>query len=386
MTRRVTALALLCCVVLAGCSAPVTLPEVGDSDPGDADGPSPGGTVTERTDSTAEPGARSTAEATGGSGTDRPNGGEGARTLEPTVEPRDNPYEEGTLTVAVDATNVSADRDVRTAVREALDYWEANATRYAGYDVEYRLLAASADASDADVVVRFVDEIVDCGRDQHVAGCAPYITRGPVERPVVVRLQTGYDDDSTRLVLQHELGHTLGLDHDDPPQDVMSSRAALTSQPRTDASEREFAWNHSTLSVYVDYGAAEDRAAAERQVDAALGYFADGAAGTVPDNVSFVRVDDPRRADVTITFAETLPCDATGGSCGRLGGFDPDRDGALETYTSLDITVADLDTEAVAWHVARWVGLGLSLDGDDEFPEPLRQSASPGERRSEWWR
>jgi len=387
MTSRVTALALLCCVVLAGCSAPVALPDVGGADAdtaSDATTAPDDGETSAPSDATASPDPTSSSTDRPDATTVTPSDPTATGTLEPAVDPRENPYGEETLTVALDARNVSEGRDVRPVVREALAYWEANADRYAGYPIEYELLDGS-DTSDADVVVRFVTEIRDCGHEQQVAGCAPYVTDGPVPRPAVVRVQTGYDDDSTRLILEHELGHTLGLGHDDAPSRVMSGQTLLTTEPKTDAADREFAWNDSTLSVYVDYGPVADREATERQVAAALGYFEDGAVGTVPENVSFVRSDDPRTADVVVRFTEESPCGVAPGSCGRVGGFDPDGDGRLETYSRLSITLADLDTDAVAWHVARWLGLGLGLE-EGEYPDPLRDSTSYEDRRSEWWR
>ncbi|MFC5971212.1 matrixin family metalloprotease [Halomarina salina] len=375
MRTRVAVLAVLLCIVVAGCSAPVSLPEPGEGDvetPGDATQPP-------RTGSTPDDGSD-------GDGEERDVRDAAWNDGSTPVPAVDNPYDEETLTVAVDDANVSAGRDVRPAVRDALDFWEANSRHYAGYAVDYRLLDEDSDTSDADLVVQFVDDIRDCGREQHVAGCAPYITRGPVDRPAVVRIKTGFDANSTTLVLEHELGHTLGLGHDDEPSEVMAGETMLTTQPKTDATDRELAWNHSTLSVYVDYGDADDRQATERQVAAALGYFEDGAEGTVPENVSFVRVDDPGRADVVVRFADDLQCGTRRGSCGRVEGYDPDGDGRLETYSKLEVTIANLDTEAVAWHVARWVGRGLSLDSDAEYPEPLRETTSAAERRTEWWR
>lgn len=316
----------------------------------------------------------------------------GQRTVEPTsttataaegaVAPRENPYGEGTLTVAV-SNEVNDSRDFAPLVRGALDFWEANDRRYVGYEVDYRVVA---DAESADVVVRFVESVEECGREDHVAGCAPLVTGGPVDRPVTVRVRGGFSDDSTTLVLQHELGHTLGLGHDDEPQSVMSARSVLTTLPQRNASDKSLPWDRSTLSVYVDTAAlpSDERPAARRQVDAAFGYFADGAEGTVPESVSFVRAASPDEADVVVRFSDDSPCQPGPGSCGAIAGTDPDGDGALERYTRLEITLTDVDTDAVAWHVGRWLGRGLGLEGE-ELPDPLRESSTYSERRSEWW-
>ncbi|WP_255151476.1 M57 family metalloprotease [Halorarius halobius] len=294
----------------------------------------------------------------------------------------DNHFRERTLTVAV---NVSAesDRNFRPMVREALDYWEANAEQYAGFPVEYEL---ASDAPDPDIEVRIVDSIENCGSESYTAGCAP-ILEDPeqVRRPVVVRVRDNYSTESTVSVLKHELGHTLGLHHGDAPEQVMQHRSQLTTLPQPDATERAMPWPDPELSVYVDYAnvSADERDATERQVQGALGYFADGADGTVPDNVSFVRTDNRTAADVVVAFGEEAPCTAGAGSCGSLRGRDPDGDGALETFTGLHIVVAGVDTEARGWHVGFWLARGFGLT-DEELPSPLA-SDDPSVRRSEWW-
>lgn len=359
MSRR--ALLLVCLLLLSGCSALPTLP----------DGTSVDGSGPTTAPSTTEERAIGTTEGA----TVGPGG---------TAVPRPNPYGEETLTVAI-STEVDAGRDFAPLVREALDYWEANDRRYVGYEVEYRLVP-DADGEDADVLVRFVESVEECGREDHVAGCAPYVTDS-VDRPVTVRVRGGFSDDSTVLVLKHELGHTLGLGHDDAPADVMSARSVLTTLPQRNASEKALPWNRTTLSVYVDTASipSDDLTETRTQVDAALDYFEDGADGSVPEEVSFSRADSAEQADVVVRFSEASPCQPGPGSCGAIAGLDPDGDGALETYTSLEITLTDVDTDAVAWHVGRWLARGMGLEGE-ELPEPLRESSTYGERRSEWWR
>ena len=295
-----------------------------------------------------------------------------------------DPYSGRTLVVAVEnPTNGS--RDYAPLVRQALDYWEENASRYVGYDVTYRV---DPDASDPDLVVSVVDRIDDCGAgEDHSAGCAPFITRPEqFSPPVRVRVVDGLTDESVVRVLIHELGHTLGLGHDDEPQSVMQAKGRLATLPQRDAVNRSFAWESRTLSVHVAVGdGAGDRAVVERQVREALAYFDRGADGTVPEDVSFVRTSDPSAADVVVQVGGATPCDRDAGSCRRLRGLDPDDDGALESYDRLEVYVVGLEPEAVGWHVGRHLGYSLGLTTDAEYPEPLRTTASYDERRSDWW-
>lgn len=295
----------------------------------------------------------------------------------------DNPYREETLTVVVE-NGAGDDRDVTPMVRQALDYWEANAERYAGYPVEYEI---RPDAASPDLRVVYTNSITDCGSEEHTAGCSPVI-RGArqIDRPVSVRVQSGFSDRSTVEVLKHELGHTLGLRHGDEPREVMQAKSKLTTLPLTNATDRALPWDDPTLTYHVDYGSVppSERDETRRQIEAALGYFADGAEGTVPENVSFERTDDRAAADVTIRFDDSAPCTQGSGSCGGLQGLDPDGDGAMERYTKLEITIVDLDTDAVGWHVGSWLARGFGLSAD-ERPPPLR-SDDPDDRRSEWWR
>ncbi|WP_411964761.1 matrixin [Haloferax sp. YSMS24] len=289
------------------------------------------------------------------------------------------PWGSDPVVVAVEAPNDG--RDYESLVREATVFWEQNDARYLGYEVEY---AVDADARNPDMVLRFSETIPECSGQADAAGCAPYITdRRQIDRPETVYVKTGFGDDSTVEIIEHELGHTLGLAHGDEPESLMNATGILYTLPRTNATEKAFPWDDPNFTVYVDDTDANDPEGARDQIRHAFDYYAEGAPG-MPDNLTFTYIDDPEAADIRVSFAEESPCGAGAASCGSVGGYDPDGDGAVETYDRARIVLVDLDTDAVGWHVGYWMAEYLGAEDEADKPEPFRD-ATYSEQRSEWW-
>jgi hypothetical protein len=345
---------LACLLVLAGCATPFA-PTTPTAAP--ADGTTDGTATSVRTTTPVPTATPSPANATAGR----------------------NPW--GTEPVVVAVRNEgTADRDFAPLVRTATAFWEANDERHLGFPVRYEV---RPDATDPDLIVAFTDGVPDCGGVADAVGCAPYLTDArQVRRPVTVWVQTGLSNESTVLVTEHELGHTLGLDHDDPPREVMQARSVLYTEPQPDAIDRAFPWADGNFTVRVDARNASDPAGARSQVDHALGYYETGAPG-MPDNLTFERTD-AADAEIRVRFGATPTCTASSGSCVNTYGTDPDGDGAIETYTRAEITLVDLDTEAVGWHVGYWLAHAFGAEPDAEKPPPFRD-ASYRDRRSAWW-
>ncbi|MFB6092358.1 MAG: matrixin family metalloprotease [Haloquadratum sp.] len=362
-TRPGPSIAIALLLALAGCAGPV-IERSATSTPADTRVP----TTQPETTRTAAQTATATATAT-------------ATTATATaVSDATNPWGTDPIVVAV-ADAADTGREWTPLVREAAAYWEERGERFAGFPVDYTV---RPNAANPDLVVEFVDEVPKCDGADDAAGCAPVITdRRQIDRPETVYVRTGFSDDSTVLVVKHELGHTLGLTHADAPADVMASRSVLYTEPRPNATARAFPWDDADFTVYVDVANATDPGGARAQIRHALEYYEDDAPG-MPTNITFTTVDNASAAEVVIRSVETSPCGAGAASCGRTVGWDPDGDGAVETYSDLRISLVALDTDAVAWHVGYWLAYGFGAEDDAEKPPPFRD-ASYEERRSEWW-
>ena len=378
MSRRpLAAVALALLAVTAGCGSLVGAG--GDAAPADAPETTTAATVTTGSPPATEttPLPSTTTQPVDSGSTADPTATPATTPVE-TAAPRQSPWGDDPIVVGVAGDPA---REYAPLVRDAARFWEANDRRYLGYEVRF---AVRPDAPTPDVRVNFTDRIPECGGASDAAGCAPYITdRRQIRRPVPVWVATGLSNESTTRVLKHELGHVLGLAHDDPPGDVMNASSVLYTRPQVNATDRAFPWNDSTFTVYANLSAAENPAAVREQLDHALAYYERGAPG-MPDNLTFRYVDDPAGADVVVEFTPEGACGGGAASCAGTRGTDPDGDGAVETYTRVRITLAGIPTDAAGWHAGYWLAHALGAEDDAHKPPPFR-NASYRERRSEWW-
>ncbi|NIS30107.1 MAG: matrixin, partial [Actinobacteria bacterium] len=246
------------------------------------------------------------------------------------------------MTVGVDGS-ARPNRSFVGLVEAAVAYWNGPGRANATYPVTFRVVP---NATDPDVLV-VVKEAVECADHEDVLGCAPRLSadsRPP--RPVIVEVAAGFSDATTQRTVEHELGHVLGIRHGEPPLPLMEARFAAATLPATDAVNKSNPWTTPDLRVYVDYAnATADRDTLAFQLARAVEYYDAGAEGHVPANTSFALVENRSAAQIVVRFnvdREGCSTDAPR-SCGSQRGFDPDRDGALEYYTSATVVLNGLD-------------------------------------------
>ncbi len=282
--------------------------------------------------------------------------------------PPQNPWESSNITVSITATSDS-NRDYAPLVGQSLSYWNRNMSVL---DWEGRFVY-DANASDPDVPVHIVDEIGQCGDDRdEKLGCAPINTRvgsGIDRRPV--EIVSRQNDTSTVRIGVHEFGHALGLTHQDSGNwSVMNETIAAATVPQPNATERSNPFEKETLYVY--YNETDTDALNGYVVDElqdVWDYFNDGESEIVPKSVTFDRTENTSKADIELRFVE----DIDGGvSTARWYGFDPDADGAFETYNTATITISDsVNQDNVAWHTGRWITYIFSSQEEGALPDDL---------------
>lgn len=305
----------------------------------------------------------------------------GASTTTPTATATNasNPWGKRTLTVGV-VNTAGSWRDVTGHVADAIEYWERNDADYGRYEVEFDL---RPNAADPDVVVRYVEDISVCGSPNYDsgAGFASRITAdNPPDPPEYICVRTGFDEASTNHVVKHEFGHLLGIDHGDPPYDLMRANHEYNPIPRPNADVLAASRTRTNLSVYVDRSTVFARrdVVAQRQLESVFAYYERGASGTVKRDVTITEVDEREAADVAVTFPRQSPCDRNRpGSCVTL---DARPDG--EPQLRVAITTTHEDT--FGWHAGFWLAVALGAGDHSDLPPPFL-NASFDDRRREWW-
>lgn len=277
------------------------------------------------------------------------------------VDPQ-NPYDKKNLTVAVEA-----DRDYeryRNITREALDYWEQNSSRYAGYPINYDIVD---NQSNHDIVVNWTEEvdICDLTYSNKTIGCADLVV-DDAPSTVTVDVERGYLRSQSVELVKHELGHTLGLDHDDEPEKVMSENQTTTLRLQD-------------IDIAVHYESRDhDEDDIRRQLSEATGYMEQWMATNVEQNATYEIYETPDRneptADVLLVVDDNPDvCDGNA-TCSELR-----NTGVVESQ--LLITTANVREDAHAWVVAYYL-TGYHAIPEDQTPEPLQDEDSI---TTDWW-
>lgn len=329
IASRWVALLLAVCVVLAGCTASSATRTPDDS--ASAVDPSPTTTPTMTVSPTATPTPTPTPTATP---TPSP-------TPTPTPEPvhSANPYGSDELAVYVNDSMV--DRIVQPYVRSALDYWEENSEEYAGYPVEYRIVNSTVSA---DIHVTFT-HVSMCGLSIRLDG--PYLGCADVVKPysdapstVEVAIQHNLSKRGMERTLIHEIGHTLGLEHDDEPREYMT--------------HLESPFDYGPVPVYLQASSGRLPFGVENDVEDGLDYVTNHE--SLNESYQWRFVDDVDDAKIVITYHHSAgACGySTGGSCMEYG---------YKYHDQYHLQLAELDS-TLAWHVAYQLSMFVFPTGD----------------------
>ena len=138
---------------------------------------------------------------------------------------RTHPFADRTVTVRIDDRSDTA-HDLQEITADSLAYWTEHSAEYAGFEIAFDVV----DEESPDIAIVYADDSSDCsmvdGYSERVLGCAPVLrpesrVRDTVRAIVVAGTRPV---GKIRTTTKHELGHILGLGHEDEPLEIMSNR------------------------------------------------------------------------------------------------------------------------------------------------------------------
>lgn len=229
-------------------------------------------------------------------------------------------------------------------------------------------------AQNPDVPIRIVGNVGQCCETQYdeTIGCAPIYnqTGVAVTDTDVVEVQTSLNDSSTVDVTIHELGHTLGLTHNDSANwSIMRERIAVAEVQQPNATERSNPFEKETIEVYYNDTADGLNDYIVGELDSVWSYYNDGESKIVPSDVTFQRTENESGAEIELRLVEDID---DGVSTATWRGYDPDADGAFERYATTTVLIdEEVNQDNVAWHTGTWTTYLFRPQEEGALPDEL---------------
>lgn len=261
----------------------------------------------------------------------------------------DHPSVYGKTNVSLYVDSSGVDRNISSIVANSTSFWEANAERTAGYPIRYERVDSIAAA---DQILRY-ETVDECGNHNltDYNGCADRPLGDVGRQAISGSVEKNLSDPYLQEATVHELGHMLGLTHDDAPRYVMEINLS-TYTPNT------------TRVAFETADGGEMDPTVKQEAMTALNYYTDR---SVKSKYGFrwEAVESPEDAHLVIRVdSEGCAPESDSGGCLRQ-----------PYYENQDTVMIDeIDDENVAWHVGYILGAflvderppGLSPDTDYE--------------------